>query len=270
MSRRASTSATAPCIEVETHGPVTLVTLARPTRRNAVDREMAAALRDALLAFERDEKARVAVLCGKGAAFCAGADLSAFDDPERRNVVTPDGSGDGPMGLTRRHLDKPVIAAISGHAVAGGLELALWCDLRVADDSATFGVFCRRFGVPLIDGGTVRLPRLIGMSRALDMILTGRAVGAQEAYEIGLVNRLVPEGMALQGALALAQQLAELPQGALRADRRAAYAQWDLPLEAALQREGAAGHSVVFSEGIAGARAFLSGAGRHGAPRDTP
>ncbi|VVE62283.1 enoyl-CoA hydratase [Pandoraea anapnoica] len=272
MRQRSHTSdpADTPCIEVETDGPVTLVTLARPTRRNAVDRHMATALRDALLGFEQDENARVAVLCGKGASFCAGADLSAFDDPERRNDVTPDGSGDGPMGLTRRHLDKPVIAAVTGHAVAGGLELALWCDLRVADDSATFGVFCRRFGVPLIDGGTVRLPRLIGMSRALDMILTGRAVGAQEAFEIGLVNRLVPEGMACQGALALAHQIAELPQGALRADRRAAYAQWDLPLDAALRQEGAAGHEVVFSEGVAGARAFLAGAGRHGAPRETP
>ncbi|AJC22510.2 crotonase/enoyl-CoA hydratase family protein [Pandoraea pulmonicola] len=260
--------AATPYVEVETDGAVAIITLARPGRRNAVDRDMAAALRDALLAFEQDDNVSVAVLCGKGAGFCAGADLSAFDDPQRRNVVTPDGSGDGPMGLTRRHLDKPVIAAVSGHAVAGGLELALWCDLRVADDSATFGVFCRRFGVPLIDGGTVRLPRLIGMSRALDLILTGRAVGAQEAFEIGLVNRLVPEGMARQGAVALARQLAALPQGALRADRRAAYAQWDLSLEEALRREGAAGHAVVFSEGIAGARAFLSGAGRHGAPRD--
>ncbi|VVE15835.1 enoyl-CoA hydratase [Pandoraea iniqua] len=258
----------APSVSVENDGPVTIITLARAARRNAVDREMATALRDALLAFERDSNASVAVLCGKGSTFCAGADLSAFDDPQRRNVVTPDGSGDGPMGLTRRHLDKPVIAAVTGHAVAGGLELALWCDLRVADVSATFGVFCRRFGVPLIDGGTVRLPRLIGMSRALDMILTGRAVGAQEGFEIGLVNRLVPEGMALQGAIALAQQLAALPQGALRADRRAAYAQWDLPLEDALRQEGAAGHDVVFSEGLEGARAFLSGVGRHGAPRN--
>lgn len=267
MRQRTSPPATQ-CVELETDGPVTIITLSRPTRRNAVDRAMATALRDALIAFEQDANASVAVLCGQGASFCAGADLSAFDDPERRNVVTPDGSGDGPMGLTRRHLDKPVIAAVSGHAVAGGLELALWCDLRVADDSATFGVFCRRFGVPLIDGGTVRLPRLIGMSRALDMILTGRAVGAQEAFEIGLVNRLVPQGMARQGALALAQQLAALPQGALRADRRAAYEQWDLSLETALRQEGAAGYDVVFSEGIAGARAFLGGAGRHGAPRD--
>ncbi|EON11475.1 crotonase/enoyl-CoA hydratase family protein [Pandoraea sp. SD6-2] len=269
MSQHAP-SPSPPCVEVETEGPVTIITLARAARRNAVDRHMAAALRDALLTFEQDDSASVAVLCGKGASFCSGADLSAFDDPERRNEVTPDGSGDGPMGLTRRHLDKPVVAAVSGHAVAGGLELALWCDLRVADDSATFGVFCRRFGVPLIDGGTVRLPRLIGMSRALDMILTGRAVGAQEAYEIGLVNRLVPEGMARQGALALAQQLAALPQGALRADRRAAYAQWDMSLEAALRQEGAAGHAVVFSEGIAGASEFLGGVGRHGAPRDKP
>lgn len=267
MSQRQEDRA-APSVSVEHDGPVTIITLERAARRNAVDRDMAAALRDALLAFERDDKASVAVLCGKGSTFCAGADLSAFDDPQRRNVVTPDGSGDGPMGLTRRHLDKPVIAAVTGHAVAGGLELTLWCDLRVADVSATFGVFCRRFGVPLIDGGTVRLPRLIGMSRALDMILTGRAVGAQEAFEIGLVNRLVPEGMVLQGAVALAHQLAELPQGALRADRRAAYAQWDLPLEEALRQEGAAGHDVVFSEGLEGARAFLSGAGRHGAPRD--
>lgn len=253
-------------VEVDIDGPICTLTLARPDRRNAVNRQGAAELRDALLRFEQDDALSVAVLCGKGSTFCAGADLSCFDDDTQRNEVTPDGSGDGPMGLTRRHLDKPVIAAVSGHAVAGGLELALWCDLRVADPSAIFGVFCRRFGVPLIDGGTVRLPRLIGMSRALDMILTGRAVGAQEAFEIGLVNRLVPEGMARQGAEALARQLAELPQGALRADRRAAYAQWDVPLAEALRSEGAAGHAVVFSEGLDGARAFVGGSGRHGAP----
>lgn len=253
-------------VEVEKDGAVCIITLARPDRRNAVDREVAAALRDALLKFEADDTLSVAVLCGKGAAFCAGADLSGFDDEKRRNDVTEDGSGDGPMGLTRRHLDKPVIAAVSGYAVAGGLELALWCDLRVADNTAVFGVFCRRFGVPLIDGGTVRLPRLIGMSRALDMILTGRAVGAQEAFEIGLVNRLVPEGMARLTAEALAQQLAALPQGALRADRRAAYAQWDSTLDEALRSEGAAGHKVVFEEGLDGARAFIAGSGRHGGP----
>ncbi|GAB3628750.1 enoyl-CoA hydratase [Pandoraea terrae] len=257
-----------PFVDVETDGPVCIITLARPARRNAVDREVATSLRTAFERFEQDDTLAVAVLCGKGSTFCAGADLSAFDDPARRNELTPDGSGAGPMGPTRRHLTKPVIAAISGHAVAGGLELALWCDLRVADVSAIFGVFCRRFGVPLIDGGTIRLPRLIGMSRALDLILTGRAVGAQEAFEIGLVNRLVPEGMARQSAEALARQLAALPQGAMLADRRAAYAQWDLPIDEALRREGAAGHGVVLSEGLDGARAFVRGAGRHGAPKD--
>lgn len=213
---------------------MTTVIIDRRGARNAVDRETAEQLADAFRAFDADASARVAVLAGDHGTFCAGADLKALA-AGTPNRVAPD--GDGPMGPSRMLLGKPVIAAISGHAVAGGLELALWCDLRVADEDAVLGVFCRRFGVPLIDGGTIRLPRLIGLSRALDLILTGRAVSAQEALSFGLVNRVVPTGTALAAAQALAAELAALPQAALRADRTSAYLQHDLDLSAALAQE---------------------------------
>jgi enoyl-CoA hydratase len=213
-------------VRVRRSGPVTTVVMARPRVRNAVDGPMAAALATAFRDFDADPHARVAVLWGEGGHFCAGADLTAFGTP-RGNRVAPD--GDGPMGPTRMILTKPVIAAVAGYAVAGGLELTLWCDLRVADETATFGVFCRRWGVPLIDGGTVRLPRLIGTSHAMDMILTGRAVAAEEAHRIGLVNRLVPAGEALPAAQALAAELAAWPQTCLREDRRSVLEQDGLP-----------------------------------------
>ncbi|OYU76133.1 MAG: enoyl-CoA hydratase, partial [Burkholderiales bacterium PBB5] len=210
----------------------------------------------------------VAVLTGGGGQFCAGADLKAVGDPTRGHQVSADGRGPGPMGPTRMALSKPVIAAIEGHAVAGGLELALMCDLRVAARSAVLGVYCRRWGVPLIDGGTVRLPRLIGQGRALDLILTGRAVLADEALAIGLVNRVVDDGRALDEALALARQIAGFPQACLRADRASALAQWDWPLDQALEHEGAAAQAVLQAEGLAGAARFAAGAGRHGSAAD--
>jgi enoyl-CoA hydratase len=249
---------------VERHGAVTVVSLNRHQARNAVDRATAQALADAFRAFDADDAARVAVLRGAHATFCAGADLKAMNDAERCNRLDPE--GDGPMGPTRMLLSKPVVAAISGYAVAGGLELALWCDLRVVERSAVLGVFCRRFGVPLIDGGTVRLPRLIGLSRALDLILTGRAVGAEEALAMGLANRVVDDGQALDAALALAQQLAELPQTCLRQDRLSAYEQDGLSLGAALRNEFALGQVTLASgEFSAGAERFALGAGRGGA-----
>ncbi|MEP6860160.1 MAG: crotonase/enoyl-CoA hydratase family protein [Deltaproteobacteria bacterium] len=247
-------------IRVERRGPVTTVILDRPGAKNAVDRETAEALADAFRAFDADPEARVAVLAGDHGTFCAGADLKAFSQG-RGNRVAPD--GDGPMGPTRMLLSKPVIAAIAGHAVAGGLELALWCDLRVAEDTAILGVFCRRFGVPLIDGGTIRLPRLIGLSRALDLILTGRAVAAEEALAIGLVNRVVPAGQARAAAEQLALELAALPQAAMLGDRMSAYVQHDLDLSAALLHELDFG-SHALAEGLAGAQRFASGSGRHG------
>jgi enoyl-CoA hydratase len=249
-------------IRTERQGAVITVVIDRRAAKNAVDREAAQQLADAFRAFDADPTARVAVLGGDHGTFCAGADLKAMaaGNPNR---VAPD--GDGPMGPSRMLLGKPVIAAISGHAVAGGLELALWCDLRVADDDAVLGVFCRRFGVPLIDGGTIRLPRLIGLSRALDLILTGRAVSAAEALEFGLVNRVVPTGTALAAAQALAAQLAELPQAALRADRMSAYLQHDLDLPAALAKELELG-TAALAEALQGAGRFSAGAGRHGSP----
>jgi enoyl-CoA hydratase len=252
-----------PVVRVERSGPVTTVVLARPEARNAVDRAAAQQLADAFRAFDRDPEARVAVLWGEGGTFSSGADLKAVGRGEG-NRVEP--AGDGPMGPTRLQLNKPVIAAIEGHAVAGGLELALWCDLRVAAEDAVLGVFCRRFGVPLIDGGTVRLPRLIGLSRALDLILTGRPVAAREALEMGLVNRLVPRGAARQQAEALAGQLAALPQICLRGDRRSALEQADLPLDEALRNELRLGLEALASESLAGATRFAQGQGRHGAP----
>jgi len=247
-------------VRTEREGPVTTVILDRAAVKNAVDRATAEQLAAAFRAFDADPDARVAVLYGDHGAFCAGADLKAMSTGTG-NRVAPD--GDGPMGPTRMVLGKPVIAAIAGHAVAGGLELALWCDLRVAEDDAVLGVFCRRFGVPLIDGGTIRLPRLIGLSRALDLILTGRAVRADEALAIGLVNRVVPHGQALAAARELAHQLAALPQAALRADRTSAYLQHDLPLDKALARELELG-SRALAEAFAGAQQFAAGAGRHG------
>jgi enoyl-CoA hydratase len=245
------------------HGAITVITINRQQARNAVDRATAQALADAFRAFDADAGARVAVLHGAHATFCAGADLKAMNDAERRNRLEPE--GDAPMGPTRMLLSKPVVAAISGHAVAGGLELALWCDLRVVERSAVLGVFCRRFGVPLIDGGTVRLPRLIGLSRALDLILTGRAVRAEEALAMGLANRVVDDGLALDAAMALAQQLAELPQTCLRHDRLSAYEQDGLTLDAALRNEFAHGQATLASgEFSAGATRFAQGAGRGG------
>lgn len=245
--------------------PIYRISIARAGSRNAVDQPTAQALAAAFRDFERLEDARVAILYGEGEHFCAGADLKAVasGDAGRMNRLEPD--GDGPMGPTRMQLSKPVIAAISGYCVAGGLELAAWCDLRVADESAVFGVFCRRFGVPLIDGGTLRLPRLIGMSRAMDMILTGRAVSAAEAFEWGLVNRLVPRGQALAAAEALAQEVAAFPQGCLRSDRRSAYEQWGLTEDAALRNEFALGLETLRSgESQSGATRFRDGTGRHG------
>ena len=252
-------------VRMERAGSVATIVLDLPHKRNAVDRATATALREALIAFEADDDLRVAVLWGAGGTFCAGADLTALSDDERRNEIDPDGEGPGPMGPTRMPLAKPVIAAISGYAVAGGLELALLCDLRVAEQDAVFGVFCRRWGVPLIDGGTARLPRLIGLSRALDMILSGRAVGTDEALQFGLANRVVPRGEARGAAEALAREIAAFPQRCMLTDRHSAYSAWDADLAKALRREGAAGYEVVFAEGVAGASAFAAGAGRHGA-----
>jgi enoyl-CoA hydratase len=243
------------------HGVVT-VTITRPEVRNAVDAETAAALADAFRHFEEDASLSVAVLTGAGRQFCAGFDLKALaEDSSNRLSET----GDGPMGPTRLALSKPVIAAIEGYAVAGGLELALWCDLRVAANNATLGVFNRRFGVPLIDLGTVRLPRMIGQGRALDLILTGRAVAAEEALRIGLVERLVEPGSALAEAQKVAHQLAGLPAGALRADRQSVLHQWSLSLEQAAKAEYQGGLDVLASgEAHEGARRFTEGFGRHG------
>ena len=252
-------------VRTEIDGPVTTIVMSRPAQRNAVDREMAAQLREAFECFEADASQRVAVLWGDHGVFCAGADLAAVNDPARRNEVDPEGGGSGPMGPSRMALSKPLIAAISGHAVAGGLELALLADLRVADTSAVLGVFCRRWGVPLIDGGTVRLPRIVGMARALDLILTGRPVAADEALAMGLVNRVVPEGGARQAAEQLAREIAAFPEACMLADRASAYAQWDMPLAEALRHEGRAGAAMIETAGLTGAERFVQGAGRHGA-----
>ncbi|CAJ0704748.1 Carnitinyl-CoA dehydratase [Ralstonia edaphis] len=248
----------------QTDGPVCTILLNRPECRNAVDGPTAAALLNAFERFEANDALRVAVLGGTGGHFCAGADLTAVGDPSRRNHLDPDGGMPGPMGPSRMALSKPLIAAVSGYAVAGGLELALLADLRVMERDAVFGVFCRRWGVPLIDGGTVRLPRIIGMGRALDMILTGRAVSADEALAMGLANRVVGIGESLAMAQKLARDIAASPQQCMLADRASAYAQWDLPLAAALQQEGARGTPMVFAEGVEGAARFAGGAGRHG------
>lgn len=251
---------TSSSVRSERAGAVTTVVLSRPGARNAVDGPTATALADAFRAFEADPGARAAVLWGEGGTFCSGADLKAFGT-ERANRTEPD--GDGPMGPTRLRLTKPVIAAVSGHAVAGGLELALWCDLRVAEEDAVFGVFCRRWGVPLIDGGTVRLPRLVGASRAADMVLTGRAVPAVEAYDMGLANRLVPAGEARAAAEELAASLARFPQTCLRTDLASLRAQEGLPEEEAMRGEFARGGATL-AEATEGAARFAAGAGRHG------
>ncbi|MFF9605326.1 crotonase/enoyl-CoA hydratase family protein [Streptomyces sp. NPDC014684] len=247
-------------VRVERREHVTTVVLSRPEARNAVDGPTAAELVAAFRAFEADETARVAVLWGEGGTFCAGADLKAVGT-ERGNRVAED--GDGPMGPTRLRLSKPVIAAVAGHAVAGGLELALWCDLRVAEEDAVFGVFCRRWGVPLIDGGTVRLPRLIGTSRAMDMILTGRPVPAREAYDIGLANRVVPAGRARAEAEELAAAVARFPQACLRGDRASVLDQEGQDEATAMRGELRYGVAVL-AEGLEGAARFAGGAGRHG------
>ena len=246
----------------EADGPVLTVTIDRPDVRNAVDRETATALADAFREFDADDALSVAVLTGAGGTFCAGADLKAVSQGEA-NRIEPD--GDGPMGPSRMRLGKPVVAAIEGHAVAGGLELALWCDLRVAAEDAVLGVFCRRWGVPLIDGGTLRLPRLIGHSRAMDLILTGRPVGAEEALAIGLVNRVAAPGAALAGAQALAAEIAAFPQVCVRSDRASALEQWGLTEDDALAAEYRHGLRALEAESLDGATRFAAGAGRHGA-----
>ncbi len=252
-------------VMVERDGPVATVLLSRPERRNAVDGATAAALADAFRAFEEDEDARVAVLHGQGGVFCAGADLHAVGTAQGNRV---DADGDGPMGPTRMRLSKPVIASVAGHAVAGGLELALWCDLRVADETAVFGVFCRRWGVPLIDGGTVRLPRLIGVSRAMDLILTGRPVAADEALHIGLANRVVPAGSSREAAETLARELARFPQRCMREDRLSLLESFALPERDALQSEFSHGLRSL-TEVAAGLEHFRAGAGRHGSFDDS-
>jgi len=254
---------------IEQDGPVWTVTLNRPEVRNAVDGPTAHALADAFRRFDADADACVAVLHGAGEHFCAGADLRAVaaqnSDPQRANPLEADLERDAPMGPSRLQLRKPVIAAIEGYAVAGGIELALWCDLRVASETAVFGVFCRRFGVPLIDGGTVRLPRLIGQSRALDLILTGRPVVAAEALQIGLANRVVPAGQALAAATALAREIAAFPQECLRNDRRNVFDQDGLDTRAALAAEFTLGTRTLASgEALRGAQTFAQGVGRHG------
>ena len=249
-------------VRVEREGAITTVILNRPEVRNAVDNETAEAMADAFRAFDADPEQRVAVLWGSGGAFCAGADLKAIASGERKKRYRLD--GDGPMGPSRLALSKPVIAAVAGHAVAGGLELAIWCDMRVVEEDATFGVYCRRWGVPLIDGGTVRLPRLIGQSHAMDLILTGRPVGAEEALRMGLANRVVPKGQSRVAAEALAEQLAQFPQMCMNLDRASVYRQWDLPFEHAMRAEFAHGISAVAAEGQSGAARFAGGAGRGG------
>jgi enoyl-CoA hydratase len=251
-------------VRVEKAGRVTTVIIDRAEVRNAVDAETAALLAQAFREFDADSEADVAVLYGEHGFFCAGADLKAVASQDSANKLSR--SGDGPMGPSRMQLGKPVIAAVAGPAVAGGLELALWCDLRVVDSSAVFGVYCRRWGVPLIDGGTVRLPRLIGQSRALDMILTGRAVAAEEALAMGLANRLVDPGTVRAEAEKLARQISGFPQGCMRSDRKSAYEQWDMSFDKAITNEYDYGFDVVKSgETLSGATRFAQGAGRHGA-----
>jgi len=249
-------------VRYETDGPVAVVTIDRPEVRNAVDGPTAAALADAFRRFDADEALVAAVLTGAGGAFCAGADLKAVSDGRGNRVAA---EGDGPMGPTRMLLGKPVVAAVEGHAVAGGLELACWCDLRVAARDAVFGVYCRRWGVPLVDGGTIRLPRIVGQGHAMDMILTGRPVDGEEAFRMGLANRVVEPGRALDEAVALAASLAKFPQRCLRNDRLSSLRQWSLDLDGALGLEFELGSEVIRSgETAEGAGRFAAGAGRHG------
>jgi enoyl-CoA hydratase len=251
-------------VHFEIDGPVCVITIDRPHARNAVDGPTQRALSEAFRRFEADDELSVAILTGAEGTFCAGADLKAVATG-RGNRVESDMSHDGPMGPTRMVFNKPVIAAVEGHAVAGGLELAVMCDLRVAAEDAVFGIYCRRWGVPLIDGGTIRLPRLIGQSHALDMILTGRGVSGEEARMMGLANRLTPKGEALAVARELAHQIAAFPQGCMRSDRRSSFEQWDLPLSDALANETKLGLEVIRSgETVEGASRFAAGEGRHG------
>jgi len=245
-------------------GPIAVITIDRPEVANAIDRPTAEALADAFRRFDADESLSVAVLTGANGKFCAGADLKAMrDDPARVSRVAPD--GDGPVGPTRMLLGKPVIAAVEGHAVAGGLELAAWCDLRVAAEDAVFGVFCRRWGIPLMDGGTIRLVRLIGHSHALDLILTGRGVSGEEALRMGLANRLVPRGQALAAAMSLAREIASRPQTALRSDRLCSYEQWSLALDEALGVEYRRGMATLETgEMVGGLERYASGGWREG------
>ena len=250
-------------VAIEIEGAITIVSIDRfAEARNAVDPETAIRLREAFLAFDADDSQSVAILTGRDGTFCAGYDLKVA--AQGAGVAAHDPAGPGPMGPTRHLLSKPVIAAVEGYAVAGGLELALWCDMRVASATARFGVFCRRWGVPLIDGGTVRLPRLIGQSRALDMILTGREVGADEAFAWGLANRLAPAGQALEEAKALAEQLAKFPQTCMRSDRRSSYEQWGFDVREALTNEARLGLPALQAESRKGAARFASGKGRGG------
>jgi enoyl-CoA hydratase len=259
-------------VRIEKDGPVTIVTLDRREVRNAVDRDTARALHEAFVAFDADADARVAVFHGEHGHFCAGWDLQFGARMAKDGAADVFGNLDfdpgdtqplGPMGPSRLLLSKPVIAAISGAAVAGGMELALWCDMRVLEEDAYFGVYCRRFGVPLIDGGTVRLPRLVGMGHAMDLILTGRKVEAAEALQMGLANRVVPKGQAREAAITLARQLAAFPQKTMRADRISAYRQWDLPVEEALHQEWMGGKPCI-GDALEGATRFAGGEGRHG------
>lgn len=248
-------------VQTQAKEDILVVTINRPEVRNAVDGPTARALAEAFRSFDADQRLSVAVLTGAGGTFCAGADLKAIAVQGSRLTE----EGDGPMGPSRMLLSKPVIAAVEGHAVAGGLELASWCDLRVAARDAVFGVFCRRFGVPLVDLGTIRLARLIGLSHALDLILTGRGVSGEEALRMGLANRLVEHGAALDAALELAHSLAKLPQTCMRSDRLSAYEQWSLPMDQAMRNEFRRGMQVIQSgETVAGAARFASGEGRHG------
>lgn len=265
-------------VRIDQEGPVTIVSLARPEVKNAVNPETAEALMRAFLEFSRNPDAHIAVLYGEGGAFCAGYDLKEVGDlpadimdkydfpielPAHERPSMDNDGPSGPMGPSRLTLDKPVIAAIEGPAVAGGMELALWCDMRVMAEDAFMGVFCRRWGVPLVDGGTVRLPRIVGMGRAMDLILTGRKVDAKECHEIGLCERVTSSGTARQAAVALAQEIAKFPQACMRSDRRSAYAQWDLSMTDALQSEWRS-KAVFVEEGVSGAARFASGKGRGG------
>ena len=251
-------------VGIEKNDDIWTIVLHRPEVRNAVDQPTRELLQSAFDEFDSDVNARAAVLWGKGGHFCSGADLKAMSDPSRRKIIDPEGKAPGPMGPTRTPISKPVIAAVSGYAVAGGLELALWCDLRVVEDNVVFGVYCRRWGVPLIDGGTVRLPRLIGHGRAMDMILTGRPVNADEALAIGLANRVVKAGTSRLEAERLAREIAAFPQECMKADRHSTINQWAFSMEEALQIEGKAAHSILEREAFAGAERFASGRGRGG------